>query len=173
MNRQDIREKMQLSQELWVEFIGIIFPGEDVSEDAQPKRFSPCFLVSDETGAKAGKTFPEDLDFPEEATCESAFTEAELILQKRRVRETYSGYMSAIAKPYSSEERETWFKQQEAAKSYALDQTIEPYIQTMADGRGIDVVVLLGKIQENIDLYNSAIFDLLGKQQKALDELDV
>ncbi len=125
--------------------------GEEIREPPNPDLIEPLWN---------GETFVETAS-------------QEFINEKadQKIRAKYAVLMSDVAKPYSSQERETWFLQREAAEIYVTDETIEPYIQIMADARGIPVETLLEKIQENIDLYNSVIFDLLGKQQKEIDEL--
>lgn len=99
------------------------------------------------------------------------YVEPKQIITESGIRARYASLMEEVAYPYSEQERETWFKQQRAYEVFEADGTILPYIQTMAGSRGIDVVDLLNKIGENIALYDQAIFDLLGKQQKELDEL--
>ena len=44
-------------------------------------------------------------------------------------------------------------------------------ITAMANNRGITVVDMVGKIVENANLYRNTIGELLGKQQRLLDEI--
>jgi len=165
MNLQDIRVEMQLNDELFEAFKGILFP-------SGIKFCNPDFLVCDEDKARAGKVFDDDsVAFPTEQECIDAAATAEKLIQGAGIRAKYAALLQAVAKPYFPEERETWFKQQEAAEKYAADGTITTFLQNMADARGIAVAELVAKIEENIEAYDSAIATLLGTQQKELDEL--
>lgn len=70
MDRQDIREALQLDDELW----------EFFKAELGLTKCSPCFLVSSEVDARAGRTFDDaDVDFPIEEECQFAFDTAKAL----------------------------------------------------------------------------------------------
>jgi len=90
------------------------------------------------------------------------------------IRDKYSLLMAAVATPYSSEERETWHIQVKEADAYLAEPTtLTPMLSAMATSRGISLSEMVAKVKENDTLFCVVIGDLLGSQQKELDNLNV
>jgi len=74
--------------------------------------------------------------------------------------------------PYSAAERDTWPQQQAEAREWRINSACDcAMIRRIAEGRGISVESLVGKIEENIALYPVAAGLILGQQQKLLDRI--
>lgn len=88
------------------------------------------------------------------------------------IRAASAKEMLAIAAPYLPQERESWDTQFKEATDWLADNgAAVPMITAMANNRGITVVDMVGKIVENANLYRNTIGELLGKQQRLLDEI--
>jgi len=74
--------------------------------------------------------------------------------------------LNAIAEPYQSGERESWYIQVEEAKAGA-----GAMLEAMATERGITVVEMATKILENNQTYRTAVGEVLGKQQALIDSV--
>lgn len=83
-----------------------------------------------------------------------------------------SNLLNDIVCPYEQSERETWSIQLAEAEAYAADPNVDaPMLTAMASTRGITVSELAAKVMENNNLFRSAAGEILGEQQKLLDEL--
>ncbi len=165
MQRQDIREEMQRSPELFEIFKGLLFP-EGI------EFCNPDFLVCEEKDARAGKVFDDDsVKFPDEASVVVAWLQAEKVLKENAIREKYKAMMEAVAKPYSEIERESWPKQEAAWREYESAKTVAPFIQILANARGFRAEDIFEHIGKKVELYENTIFRLLGEQGKEIDEL--
>lgn len=92
---------------------------------------------------------------------------------KSRIRAEGSKRLEALAAPYTPQERETWANQQKEAEAWTLDQTVAtPMVDAMATVRGIDKAAMMGKILENVGLFRAAAGQILGEQQRLLDQID-
>jgi len=70
MDRQEIREKLQLNKNLFGEFLYLLFP------EGGPDYCNPDFLVSDESQARTGGVFTGSVAWPTEEAIQAAFSEA-------------------------------------------------------------------------------------------------
>ncbi len=69
-------------------------------------------------------------------------------------------------------EKATWTKQEQEARAYKVDNTTPtPCIDYLVASRGVDKDTLVDKIIYKADIYSQALFTLIGKKQKAEDEL--
>lgn len=93
--------------------------------------------------------------------------------QKAVIRSEGAVRLSALATPYTPEERETWATQQREARAWIADNTATvPMLSAMAAGRGISVETLAAKVMENVALFESTSGAILGEQQRLLDVID-
>jgi hypothetical protein len=102
-----------------------------------------------------------------------AEVEAEqLAAASQAIRARYARQMTAIASPYTPEERETWPIQLTEAHAWLSDNTAPtPLLTALATARGITVAELAAKIQQNDALFRQVIGSLLGEQQKKITDL--
>lgn len=172
MNLPNLRQEAQEYPELFELFV------EELLEEIV--FVNPDIFIQTETEARSAGTFidsvEEPVDFPDDVTASYVWNEIKLEIspngnKRHKIRLKYDKKLRAIAAPYLASERDTWMLQKEALEAYddSGGTIIKDYIQTMADAREIDVVLLLDKIRENRDLYYSKIFRTLGRQQKKLD----
>lgn len=78
--------------------------------------------------------------------------------------------LKMLAAPYGSEERESWATQQREARAWLADNTAPiPMITAMAEARNITVAEMVGKIMENVALFETMAGSILGTQQHLLD----
>lgn len=88
------------------------------------------------------------------------------------VRASAARAMESLAAPYLPQERESWDTQFKEATEWLADNGASvPMIAAMANNRGITVADMVGRIVENANLYRNTIGELLGKQQRLLDEI--
>lgn len=88
------------------------------------------------------------------------------------IRRTGAEQLLALGNPYLKEERETWITQEAEARAWVKDNSaVCPMISAMATTRGIPLSLMVQKIIENADLFKGAAGQILGAQQKSLDEL--
>ena len=80
--------------------------------------------------------------------------------------------LEALAAPYGPEERESWATQQREARAWLVDNTAAtPMLSAMATARGITLAVMVGKVMENVALFEAAAGQILGQQQALLDQV--
>jgi hypothetical protein len=92
---------------------------------------------------------------------------------KSSIRDEGAKRLVALATPYTAAERETWATQQREARTWLADNAASvPMISAMATQRGITVAGLVGKIMENVALFEYASGAILGQQQRLLDLID-
>lgn len=98
-----------------------------------------------------------------------------LVQMEPAVRNKYSVLMEAVVKPYSPQERETWFIQVEEAKKYIANPNINvseiPFIKAILDQRGISLIDISTNIVNKNTEYRTAVGTLLGEQQKLIETL--
>lgn len=88
------------------------------------------------------------------------------------IRVKYAAMLISIAQPYGPEERETWKTQEEEALQWQDDNNAPcPMIRAMSTARGITMQLMVEKILENSALFRAASGQILGLQQKELDQL--
>jgi hypothetical protein len=92
--------------------------------------------------------------------------------------------LKGLAQPYMDGERETWGVQMAEARACLDDseactdgpgknpESFVPMIAQMAKERGITILALTGKIWENVTLFRQASGQILGAQQRLLDQID-
>lgn len=94
--------------------------------------------------------------------------------KKKEIRSGGSARLLALATPYSAEERESWPQQKEEALEFQRDQLCTcAMIRNMANTRGIAVNLMVDKILENADLFKAFAGQILGKQQRLIDQIEV
>jgi len=97
---------------------------------------------------------------------------AEAQRKEKAIRDKYAAMLLGIAKPYGPEERETWKTQEEEALQFIADNSAPcVMIRAMAASRGITIELMVEKIMENAVLFRAASGQILGLQQKDLDQL--
>jgi hypothetical protein len=83
--------------------------------------------------------------------------------------------MESIVKPYSPQERETWFIQVEEAKKYLANPSIDvseiPFLKTVADKRDVGLETIATTIVNKNTEYRTSIGTLLGEQQKLIETI--
>jgi hypothetical protein len=103
------------------------------------------------------------------AACPQIRTEKE-----REIRSGGSQRLLALAGPYTAEERETWATQHDQAEAWMLDPECDcAMIRQMAAARGITIDSMVAKIMENVVLFEMASGQILGIQQRLLDQIEV
>lgn len=165
MDRQDLREKCQLDNELWLLFC------EHLSLDQT--KCNPDFMVCSEEMARAGKVFDlPDTEYPTEQQCVDAVSYGVKELAKKAIREKYDAEFDKIAKPYLAKERETWTEQKEEATAYSQDpEGSYPLLELYSTNSFIPVAEIAQNILDKASEYKSAVGIILGKQKKELDDL--
>lgn len=74
---------------------------------------------------------------------------------------------------YPPSERLTWRIQEDEADAWTANPVAPtPYVDQLAAARGIDRLVLLGKVMENVTLFRQASALLIGKRQKWRDTIE-
>ena len=163
MNRQDLRER---ARPAWEDICNIL--------DLDHTKCNQDCLVIPEDLARAGKVFDfsVEIQFPTVEEWETAILEAENNIKKHLIREKYSNILKKVVEPYSKEERETWERQERQARLYLTNPTATvPFISKQAEKRGKSVSDLVDLIMENVVEYEETCGEILGLQQKELDEL--
>lgn len=94
--------------------------------------------------------------------------------RKAEIRAEGDRRLKLLASPYMDGERETWANQMKEAEAYLFDpvNTQTPMLSAMAAARGITIPDLVGKVWENVTLFRQASGQILGLQQKLLDDID-
>ena len=88
------------------------------------------------------------------------------------VRAYYANKMAEVAKPYSPEERETWFAQVQEARAYTADAAVAvPFISTIAAARGLPVAEIAISIIAKDEQYRIAAGQILGQQQNLIQQI--
>lgn len=91
-----------------------------------------------------------------------------------KIRHEGSQALLDLTKPYSEEERGTWSTQESEARLYLIDNNAPcVMIRRIAFHRGISVAELVIKIMDNVELFQYVAGDILGVQQKKVDDLEV
>ena len=89
-----------------------------------------------------------------------------------RIRRVYARQMKVLVRPYSIEERETWWLQLQEADAYLADNNnVGTMIQSIATARGITVGELVNKIKQNDNAFRGAVGTIIGNQQAEIDAL--
>lgn len=113
----------------------------------------------------------------EEEAAEDARILAGIVLKKEldklKARTDGSETLQELVAPYSEEERGTWGIQEAEAMEYQ-DNNNAPcvMIRRIAYHRGIEVSELVVKIMDNVELFKYVAGDILGVQQKAIDDIE-
>lgn len=98
-----------------------------------------------------------------------------LVQLEPAIRQHYSVKMEEVVKPYSTQERETWFIQVEEAKKYLANPNISsgeiPFLNALADERDTSLDTIATIILNKNTEYRSAIGTLLGEQQKLVETI--
>jgi hypothetical protein len=95
-------------------------------------------------------------------------------LKTDEIREAGAARLSAMANPYRSAERETWATQQREARTWLNDHNAAvPMISAMAAERGLNLQEMVDKIMENVALFEAGSGQILGQQQRLLDQIAV
>ena len=105
------------------------------------------------------------------------FTEEEIedkikIKNINSVKNTASKDLSTLTSDYPSFEVDSFWIQEIEARAYKADDTTEtPFIDNLADARGIDKDTLVDKIIEKSDSLKIETAKIIGKYQKDINEL--
>ena len=84
----------------------------------------------------------------------------------------YENEVANLVSGTSETERGTWFKQEQEARGYLADNASQtPFIDALAENRGISKNYLITRIIQKADLYAEALGTLTGLRQKKVDEL--
>lgn len=88
------------------------------------------------------------------------------------INANYEEVIGELVKETPGHERESWFKQEIEAKSFSVDASSKtPYIDILANSRGIPREILLMKVLEKVSHYESAHARLTGIRQAKEDEV--
>lgn len=88
------------------------------------------------------------------------------------VRKWGNAELSKLAMPYGAAERETWHVQHREAEAWLADNGARiPLISAMCTARDIPVSVMVGKIMENVDLFQYLAGNIMGRQQGLIDQI--
>jgi hypothetical protein len=91
----------------------------------------------------------------------------------KHARDSGSITLLELVEPYSQEERETWADQRTEAAEWLLNNDSPCImIRRIAYQRGITMDVMVDKIMENVELFKYVAGDILGVQQKAIDDIE-
>lgn len=98
-----------------------------------------------------------------------------LVQLEPAIRHKYSLVMEAVVKPYTPQERETWFIQVEEAKKYLANPSIAesevPFLKAIADQRNLSLNSIASNILNKNNEYRTAIGSILGEQQKLIETI--
>lgn len=88
------------------------------------------------------------------------------------IESVFKNAMSSLDKT-PSEERLTFERQEREARAYqeSKNELDAPFVKVLAEQRGVEFELLVSKIIEKADKYALASAVLIGKRQKALDEI--
>lgn len=90
----------------------------------------------------------------------------------RQADQTFNETMSPIVDSVSQLERDTWIVQEQEARAWLADPTVEaPFIYMLASSRGVDIETLVHKIIAKADAYSSMLAKALGEKHKAEDNV--
>lgn len=90
----------------------------------------------------------------------------------RQAEQTFNETMSPIVNSVSQLERDTWIVQEQEARVWLADPTVEaPFIYMLASSRGVDIETLVHKIIAKADVYSSILAKALGEKHKAEDNV--
>lgn len=93
-------------------------------------------------------------------------------LQLIQVNSDYEKACTALTAGYPSSEIATWANQQRDAEAWEKDSEAEtPFIDAIADARGIDRLELLQKTLDNVRRFLSATAQYTGTRQRLRDEI--
>lgn len=93
-------------------------------------------------------------------------------IQLKIINNKYSELVKGLVDGTPDSERESWPKQELEAKAWSLNNSAQtPYIDGLAESRGVDRVWLIGKINEKVALYESAHSKLTGFRQSLEDAI--
>lgn len=93
-------------------------------------------------------------------------------VKEKEIRSGGGKRLQSLASPYGPEERESWATQQREARSWLADHASPiPMISAMATVRGITIDQMVSKIMENVALFEAASGQILGLQQRLLDQI--
>jgi len=94
------------------------------------------------------------------------------ILLKRN-NDRFEKEMSTIREKYPESERQTWYIQEQEARAYKADNSVEtPFIDNIANSRGIDKDELVDKIITKADTYKAMVGNAVGNKQKIEDLIE-
>lgn len=89
------------------------------------------------------------------------------------IRAEGSRRLITLATPYSAEERESWAQQQADANEYQVNPNCAcTLMRQIATTRGITLQLMAEKILENAALFKIVSGQILGKQQRLLDQVE-
>lgn len=114
----------------------------------------------------------------EEEAAEDARIQAGIVLKKEldkvNARKDGSTTLLELVAPYSEEERGTWPTQEAEARAWQLDNNAPCImIRRIAYHREITMDVMVKKIIDNVELFQYVAGDILGVQQKTIDDLEI
>ncbi len=96
----------------------------------------------------------------------------DFVAAEAAIRSEGARRLEALAGSYSPPERETWATQQREARAWLADpQAATPMLSAIAGGREITVEEIVGKVMENVAIFESASGEILGAQQALLVSL--
>jgi antitoxin component HigA of HigAB toxin-antitoxin module len=94
------------------------------------------------------------------------------IILTANVEDVFDVRFKALSKNKPEMEASTWSAQSKEANAYKADNTVDtPVLSKLADTRGLTVDALADKIITKEAEYNIAVAELLGQQQKLIDEI--
>lgn len=84
--------------------------------------------------------------------------------------EIFSSKLEPLLGSIPQAERDTFERQEREARAFSLDSTARvPFIQTLAEARGLPIRVLVSKIITKADYFSATLAKALGEKHKAED----
>lgn len=140
--------------------------GDWIQEDGTVKRYTLDAAMGHIEQAESGEW--GEIEEPTQAE-KDAESKIDMI---RQADQTFNETMSPIVNSVSQLERDTWLVQEQEARAWMVDPTVEtPFIYMLASSRGVDIETLVHKIIAKADVYSSMLAKALGEKHKAEDNV--
>lgn len=113
----------------------------------------------------------EEIDFQPTPEQQDAQAKADSV---QEARSDGTKILLELVAPYSEEEWGTWFTQESEAREWLVDNESPCImIRRIAYHREITVAVMVEKIMDNVELFKYVAGDILGVQQKTIDDIEL
>ena len=134
-----------------------------IFKNGKPVRHVQCPEDMYEIQCQEGETYVEGrIEIPED----TSFKEM-LPYKLMMINREYEEAINSLTEDISKDERDTWLKQEQEARTWVLDKSSPtPLLSAMCAARGCSLEYMVGKVIEKSDLYTIEAGRLLGEKQR-------